>query len=162
MQNSAISMLWSTHAELSGPPLEAALVGFRMRWLKIAPRPPLKQQDCNLIAIQNEGNLGIVAVFGEFALADYKRFEEEVTNQLQSQGRVNLLVDLRDMVDYTVDVALEDIRFTRAHAHERGRIAILSERETVRWIALLSQLFLDADIQVFSDEPAAREWLAGD
>jgi hypothetical protein len=115
-----------------------------------------------LIAIQNEGSLGIVAVFGEFALADYKRFEEEVTTQLQSQGRVNLLVDLRDMVDYTVDVALEDIRFTRAHAHERGRIAILSERETVRWIALLSQLFLDTDIQVFSDEPAAREWLARD
>ena len=63
------------------------------------------------------------------------------------------------MVDYTVDVALEDIRFTRAHAHERGRIAILSERETVRWIALLSQLFLDADVQVFGDEPAARDWL---
>ena len=115
-----------------------------------------------MIAIQNEGSLGIVAVFGEFELADYKRFEEEVARQLKAQGRVNLLVDLRDMVDYTVDVALEDIRFTRAHAHERGRIAILSERETVRWIALLSQLFLDADIQVFGDEAAAREWLAAD
>jgi hypothetical protein len=117
-------------------------------------------QDRNVIAIQNEGKLGIVSVFGEFELADYKRFEEEVTRQLQAQGRVNLLVDLRDMVDYTVDVALEDIRFTRAHARERGRIAILSERETVRWIALLSQLFLDSDIQVFGEEPAAREWLA--
>lgn len=118
------------------------------------------RKDCNLIAIQNEGKLGIVAVFGEFELADYKRFEEEVARQLQAQGRVNLLVDLRDMVDYTVDVALEDFRFTRAHARERGRIAILSERETVRWIALLSQLFLDADVQVFGEEPAARDWLA--
>jgi SpoIIAA-like len=115
-----------------------------------------------LITIQNEDNLGIVAVFGEFELADYKRFEEEVSRLLQSQGRINLLVDLRDMVDYTVDVALEDIRFTRAHAHERGRIAILSERETVRWIALLSQLFLDANVQVFGDEATARDWLAGE
>jgi hypothetical protein len=113
-----------------------------------------------VISIQNEGNLGVVGVFGEFELADYKRFEEEVARQLKTQGRVNLLVDLRDMVDYTVDVALEDIRFTRAHAHERGRIAILSERETVRWMALLSQLFLDAEIQVFGDETAARDWLA--
>ncbi len=115
-----------------------------------------------MISIQNEGNLGVVGVFGEFELADYKRFEEEVARQLKAQGRVNLLVDLRDMVDYTVDVALEDIRFTRAHAHERGRIAILSERETVRWMALLSQLFLDADVQVFGDEAAARDWLAAD
>lgn len=115
-----------------------------------------------MIAIQNEGTLGIVAVFGELELADYKRFEEEVARQLYSHRRVNLLVDLRDMVDYTMDVALEDIRFIRTHTHERGRIAILSERETVRWIALLSQLFLDADVQVFSDEPAARDWLAAD
>jgi hypothetical protein len=112
-----------------------------------------------VISIQNEHSLGVVAVFGEFELADYKRFEEEVTRQLKTQGRLNLLVDLRDMVDYTVDVALEDIRFTRSHAHERGRIAILSERESVKWMALLSQLFLDAEIQVFGDEPAARAWL---
>ena len=113
-----------------------------------------------MISIQNEGNLGVVGVFGEFELADYKRFEDEVARQLNARGRVNLLIDLRDMVDYTVDVALEDIRFTRAHAHERGRVAILSEREPVRWMALLSQLFLDADVRVFGDEAAARDWLA--
>lgn len=114
-----------------------------------------------MISIQNEGTLGIVGVFGEFGLADYRRFEEEVGRQLQAQGRVNLILDLRDMVDYTVDVALEDIRFTRSHARDRGRIAILSERETVKWMALLSQLFLDVEIQVFADEAGARDWLAG-
>ena len=115
-----------------------------------------------MISIQNEGNLGIVGVFGEFELADYKLFEEEVARQLKVQGRVNLLVDLRDMVDYTIDVTLKDIHFTHTLAHERGHIAILSERETVRWMALLSQLFLDADILVFGDETAARDWLVVD
>jgi hypothetical protein len=113
-----------------------------------------------MISIQHEDGLTVVGVFGEFELADYHRFESEVTLQLQRQGRLSLLVDLRDMVDYTVDVALEDIRFTRDLAHRPGRIAILSEREGVKWLALLSQLFLDADVQVFSEEPAARQWLA--
>lgn len=116
-----------------------------------------------MISIQHEGNLTVAAVFGEFALADYKRFEDEVIRQISHQGRVSLLIDLRDMLGFTVDVALEDIRFTREHARDIGRIAILSERGTVAWTAaLLSQLFMDTEIKVFDDEATARDWLAGE
>ncbi|MCC7546473.1 MAG: STAS/SEC14 domain-containing protein [Burkholderiales bacterium] len=113
-----------------------------------------------MISIEHEEDISIVAVFGEFELADYRRFEDEVIAQLERGGRVSLLMDLRDMVGLTVDVALEDIRFTRAHAHAIGRVAILSERGSVAWTALLSQLFVDTEIRVFDTEPAAREWLA--
>ena len=113
-----------------------------------------------MISVQHEGKLIVVGVFGEFGLADYKRFEEEVIRQLNSQGQVDLLIDLRDMVDYTLDAVIEDIRFTRKHGHDIGRIAILSERDSVAWTALLSQMFLDAQLKVFDDEATAREWLA--
>lgn len=113
-----------------------------------------------MIAIEHEDDISVVGVFGEFELADYRRFEEEVIAQLARRGRISLLMDLRDMVGLTVDVAVEDIRFTRAHAHAIGRVAILSERNSVAWTALLSQLFLDTEIRVFDAEPAAREWLA--
>ena len=115
-----------------------------------------------MISIQHEDNLTIAGVFAEFELADYKRFEEAVLDQLARHTPVNLLIDLRDMVGYTVDVALEDIRFTREHARDIGRIAILSDREWVKWTMLLSQLFVDTDMRVFDDEATAREWLAGD
>ena len=47
-------------------------------------------------------------------------------DQLHQAGRVDLLVDLRDMLGYTVDVVWEDIKFTRSHSHDAGRIALLS------------------------------------
>jgi len=114
-----------------------------------------------MISIEHEEDITIVGVFGEFELADYRRFESEVIGQLERRGRLDLMMDLRDMVGLTVDVALEDIRFTRAHQHAIGRVAILSERSSVAWTALLSQLFVDTQIRVFDAEPAAREWLAG-
>jgi hypothetical protein len=115
-----------------------------------------------MISIQHEDKLTVVGVFAEFALADYRRFEDDVARQLEQQGKLSLLIDLRDMLSYTVDVALEDIKFTRKHAHDVGRIAILSDREWVKWTALLSQLFIQAEIKVFEDEAAARDWLAAD
>ncbi|MGH8678575.1 MAG: STAS/SEC14 domain-containing protein [Burkholderiales bacterium] len=113
-----------------------------------------------MISIEHEDRLTVVGVFGEFKIADYRRFEEEVGKQLARQGAMNLLIDLRDMLGFTLDVAIEDLKFAREHAHDIGRIAILSERDWVAWITLLSRLFMDAEIRVFDSEPQAREWLA--
>lgn len=114
-----------------------------------------------MITIEHEEGMLAVGVFGEFELADYQRFETEVIAQMRERGSLCLLIDLRGMLGYTVDVALEDIRFTREHGADIGRIAILSEREWVKWTALLTQAFVDSEIQVFDDEAVAREWLAG-
>ena len=112
-----------------------------------------------MISIQHEGKLTVVTVMGEFKIADYRQFEDEIGAQLKRVGKINLLVDLRGMLDYTLDVALEDIKFAREHAHDMGRIAIISEQEMVAWVALLTDLFVDTEIQVFDGEPMAREWL---
>jgi hypothetical protein len=108
-----------------------------------------------MISIQHEGKLTVATVMGEFKIADYRQFEDEVGAQLKRVGKINLLIDLRGMLDYTLDVALEDIRFAR----DMGRIAIISEQEMVAWVALLTDLFVDTEIQVFDDEAMAREWL---
>lgn len=112
-----------------------------------------------MISVQREGRLIVVGVFGELTLADYQRFEREVAEQLSHAGRFDLLIDLRDMLRYTVDVVWEDIKFARSHSHDVGRIAVLSDAQWVTWSAWLSQLFIDAEIRVFDDEALAREWL---
>jgi hypothetical protein len=114
-----------------------------------------------MISIQREDSLIVVGVFGELTLADYQRFEREVLEQLQKAGRFDLLIDLRDMLGYTVDVIWEDIKFSRSHSHDVGRIALLSDAQWVAWSAWLSQLFVDAEIRVFDDETLARGWLHG-
>lgn len=114
-----------------------------------------------MISIEHEDKLTIVGVFGEFNIADYRKFEEEVGAQLKAQGRLNLLIDLTGMLKYTLDVALEDIRFAREHAADVGRIAIISDKDLVAWLALLTSLFIEADVKVFDSEELARKWLAG-
>lgn len=113
-----------------------------------------------MVSIEHEGKLTIVGVFGEFELADFKRLEDEIATQIATHRSINMLVDLRDMLGVTLDTALEELRFTRAHARDVGRIAVLSERDTVAWSAMLSQAFMKAELRVFDDEAAAREWLA--
>ena len=58
-----------------------------------------------MITIQKKDNLVIVAVIGEFTLADYNEFEQQVLYQSHFEGEASLLFDWRDMLDYTVDVA---------------------------------------------------------
>lgn len=112
-----------------------------------------------MITIQHEDRLTVIGIFGQVELADFRRIEAEVEKQLRDLGQIDLLVDLRGMMGYTLDTAIEDIRFTREHARDVGRIAILSDRESVVWTALLSRLFVDAEIRVFDGEEEARDWL---
>jgi stage II sporulation SpoAA-like protein len=99
-----------------------------------------------------------VAVLGEFTLGDFKQLEEHLLYKIRFQGRVNLLLDLRDMVNYTLDVAWEEIRFSREHASEFGRVAIVTDDQWMTWSAWLNRLFTRAEIQVFDEYEAAREW----
>ncbi|MCF8149856.1 MAG: STAS/SEC14 domain-containing protein [Burkholderiaceae bacterium] len=113
-----------------------------------------------MITTQHQDHLVEFAVFGEFTLADFKEFEGMVLSEIKFSRPVDLLVDLRDMADFTVDMAWEEIRFSRQHAADFRRIAVITDSQWVTWSAWLSQLFVNADVTVFADETEARNWLA--
>lgn len=115
-----------------------------------------------MIAIDHQEHLITVTVLGEFTLADFKEFEELVNFKVKFEGSVSLLFDLREMADYTVDMALEEIRYSRAHSDEFDRVAVITESQWVAWSAWISQVFVSADLRVFADEAQARAWLAGE
>ncbi len=58
-----------------------------------------------MINIEHRDRLVAVTVFGEFALADYKEFEELENYKIQFSGPIDLLFDLREMAGFTLDVA---------------------------------------------------------
>ncbi|MCF8197259.1 MAG: STAS/SEC14 domain-containing protein [Sulfuritalea sp.] len=113
-----------------------------------------------MITTQHQDRLVEFAVFGEFTLSDFKEFEELVLYEIKFSGPVDLLVDLRDMADFTVDMAWEEIKFSRQHAGDFRRIAVITDSQWVAWSAWLSQLFVNADVTVFDNEAEARAWLA--
>ncbi len=112
-----------------------------------------------MITIQEADNLISVAVFGEFTLADYKQFEEQVLYKSRRDTKVNVLFDWRDMLGYTVDVAWEDLKFIRAHGSEFNRVAIITENQWQAWGAWVSNLLVDADIRVFGNYTDAKAWV---
>lgn len=99
------------------------------------------------------------SVLGAFALEDYRQFEEAVKFRLEFQGRIDLLFDLRDMLSYSVDVAWEELSFSREHADDFRRIAVLTTDEWVKWSMWINRAFMSADIRLFDDYDEAKAWL---
>jgi hypothetical protein len=114
-----------------------------------------------MIVIQEQRDLLKVNVYGEFTLSDYREFEQAVTRGLKTQPKVKLLLELSNMAGFTVDVAWEDIKFTRAHAHDFQRIAVVASDEWTSWASWLGTAFTDAEVQYFDEVTTAEAWLHG-
>lgn len=113
-----------------------------------------------MIVTDHQPNRVDVTVFGEFTLADYKEFEELINYKIKFEGPVDLYFDLRQMADFTLDVAWEELVFSRSHANDFKRIAVVTDSQWVTWSAWLSQIFVHADMRIFDDELEARAWLS--
>lgn len=113
-----------------------------------------------MIVIDHQPARVNAAVFGEFTLADYKEFEEVVNYTVKFEGPVDLFFDLSKMASLTLDVAWEEIRFSRAHANDFNRVAVVTDSQWVTWSAWLSQTFVNADVEVFDSADQAQAWLA--
>ncbi len=118
------------------------------------------KKENEMITIEQTENLVNAAVIGEFTIADFKTFEEQSLYKLKSPGPVNLLLDLRAMLGYTLDVAWEEIRFfDRQHTHDFTKIAVVTSDQWISWYAWLSRIFVDAEISAFTDYDEALEWV---
>lgn len=112
-----------------------------------------------MINISINGNTIRAAVLGEFTLADYREFEQTILSGVKLMGPVNLLLDLRDMLKFTLDVAWEEISFGRAHEADFVRVAVVTSSQWMIWSAWITRLFVDAQIQVFDEIAEAEGWL---
>ena len=112
-----------------------------------------------MISINVKDNIISMSVLGRFTLEDYKEFEAAVLYGIKFQGVVNLLIDLRDMLSFSLDVAWEELRFSREHANDFDRVAILTSNEWVAWSTWINRIFVDAEIRLFDEIESAESWL---
>jgi hypothetical protein len=114
-----------------------------------------------MISLDTQDNRIAVTVMGQFTLDDYREFERAALAAFRAQGPVNLLFDLRDMLAYSVDVAWEELKFSREHNADFGRIAVLTGDEWIAWSMWLNRMFMSADIRLFDALEPAQAWIAG-
>jgi hypothetical protein len=112
-----------------------------------------------MIVIEEEKDLLKASVYAELSLADFKEFETAVNSELRNAPKIKLLLNLAKMSGYTVDVMWEDIGFTRAHANDFQRIAVVTESLWATWLGWLPNAFANAEIKHFEDAAAADTWL---
>lgn len=112
-----------------------------------------------MITINESGDLLEASIYTRFTLEDFREFEQAVGRELKQTPRIRLLLDFSGMLDYTVDVAWEEIKFSRAHAHDFRRIAVVTPGRWVPWLAWVSAAFSDAEVRIFEDSGQAVAWL---
>lgn len=112
-----------------------------------------------MIVVNEKNDLLEMNVYGELTLADYRGFEAAVGRELKAAPRIKLLLDLSQMSGYTLDVAWEEIKFTRAHVHDFQRIALVSETQLAPWLSWVSAAFSDAEVRIFDHRDPAIAWL---
>lgn len=112
-----------------------------------------------MIVIEHKASAVMVTVAGSFTLADYREFEESVLYEIRADKHPDLLFDLSDMLDYTIDVVWEEIKFSRAHRNDFRKIAVVTNSQWTAWATWVARLFVDAEVGVFADNVEAEQWL---
>ncbi len=112
-----------------------------------------------MISIDKDSQVITVAIAGEFTLEDFRQFEDEALYQAHLSGKVDILLDLRDMLSYTLDVAWEELAFVREHGNEIRRVAVVTDNKWQAWSVWVSNLMTEAEVMVFSDYNEANEWV---
>jgi uncharacterized protein YkvS len=112
-----------------------------------------------MIVIEDLEDVLKVHVYAEFTLGDFREFEDAVTNELREYEHVNVLFDLTNMERFSMDMAMEELKFNKQHAHDYERIAVVTDNQWHAWVGWLAGAFVDAEVQQFDDPDNAAAWL---
>lgn len=115
-----------------------------------------------MITVSHEDGYILALVLGEFTVQDFRRFEEEALYDIRQQGKAKLVFDLTGMAAYTIDMAVEEIRFLKAHRQQFERVAIVSDDQWVTWSVWLNRMLTESEIEVFEDLAEAKSWIASE
>ena len=100
-----------------------------------------------------------VVLYNEFTLEDFYQLENALLKAIEHIHLPNLLLDLSQMKDFTIDMALEHLRFLRQHAHDFGRTAIVVDDIWIRIGIRLANLLTLQRPRYFSNIATAQKWL---
>lgn len=113
-----------------------------------------------MITIQKIDCQVIVAVIGEFTLTDYQAFEAQVLYQSHFDGNANLVLDFRDMLDYTSEIAWQDIKLTRKPGCNFHRVAVITDDEWRVWSSWVTNFFIHSQVSTFTEHSGAEAWVS--
>ncbi len=92
---------------------------------------------------------------------DYREFIPLAEQSIERQGKVNLLVRIKNFHGWTPAALWEDLKFDVKHFNDVGRLAVVGKDESIKWMATVSRPFTGAEVEFFKEQQldAARAWI---
>ncbi|KLT72317.1 hypothetical protein PL75_08615 [Neisseria arctica] len=112
-----------------------------------------------MISIREQSYGLNVALYNEFTLEDFHEFENAALKCAERIHRPDMLMDLSMLKDFTVDMAIEQLRFMRDHENDFGRIAVVVDDVWIKLGTRLSSLITQSHPKYFDDAAEAQKWL---
>lgn len=112
------------------------------------------------ISQSDDGNILEVEVTGTLTRQDYDVFVPVIESQMQN-GKVKLLVSMREFTGWELGALWEDIKFDLKHFGDIERLALVGDKKWEEGMAWFCKPFTSATIAYFdrSQIEAARSWI---
>jgi hypothetical protein len=68
-----------------------------------------------------------ISVCQDLNIKDFKQIEDAIIQSSKNtrNQKISILIDLTNMIDFTLDMALEEIKFMRTHGEKIDKVAII-------------------------------------
>ncbi|ASK26449.1 SpoIIAA family protein [Neisseria chenwenguii] len=112
-----------------------------------------------MISIREQSYGLNVAIYNEFTLEDFQELERAL---LAEKGKIHLpdiLLDMSMLKDFTIDMAVEQVKFLNEHDNDFGRVAVVTDDIWIKLGARLSSLLTNQHPKYFEDTAKAQAWL---
>ncbi|WP_158260072.1 STAS/SEC14 domain-containing protein [Zobellella endophytica] len=106
-----------------------------------------------------------IKIYGDIAYDDFRAMEQQLEQTLATMDRprIKALVDMIDFGGWEARAFWEDIRFTRKHGDEFGKLAIVGVEFKEKLMARVADWFLlSSQVEYFEHLDQARAWLEQD
>ncbi|MCB1676298.1 MAG: STAS/SEC14 domain-containing protein [Halioglobus sp.] len=100
-------------------------------------------------------------VSGKLEKEAYRRWVPVLEAQINTHGKVNLLVYLEDFAGWSAAALWEDLKFDIRHYSDISRLALVGDDPDKSWLATLARPFTAAEVEWFAAGrlEAARAWV---
>lgn len=112
-----------------------------------------------MISIREQSYGLNVALYNEFTLDDFRQLEQALLESKQKIRLPDILLDMSLLKDFTIDMAVEQIKFLNEHENDFGRIAVITDDVWIKLAARLSSLITNQHPKYFDDVAQAQAWL---
>jgi len=115
------------------------------------------------IEINVSGNLLHVHVTGKLNKEAYEELVPAVDQLVKDEGKLRILLELRDFHGWTAGALWEDLKFDLKHWKDIERLAIVGDSKWEEGMAVFCKPFTVAKIQFFlaTQLDEARVWIEG-